>query len=276
MIGLFDSGVGGLSVWRELVCAYPLTSTLYVADQAHIPYGPRPIERVREYSVQITRFLLSRGAGVVVVACNSASGAALHHLRGMFPDVPFVGMEPAVKPAARGTRTGGVGVLATPVTFQGDLFASLVERYAADVRLTRQVCPGLVEQVEAGRLDTSDTVAMLRGYIEPMLADGVDTLVLGCTHYSFLGPAIAHVAGEAVRIVDPAPAVAAQAHRLELALGGVVTTPAVHRAWTTGDPGTLERLYGALGLPPVRGVEQLVWLSDGSLLPPPDARYKSP
>ena len=160
-IGIFDSGVGGLSVWREIARQLPREDTIYFADQAHIPYGPRSMDEIRGFSEAITRFLLERGCKAIVAACNTASAAALKHLRETFPHVPFVGMEPAVKPAAETTHTGVVGVLATPATFQGELFASVVERFANGVRLINQVCPGLVEQVEAGRLDTPNTRAML-------------------------------------------------------------------------------------------------------------------
>ena len=129
-IGIFDSGVGGLSVLRAVRRQMPAQPVIFLADQAHVPYGPRPMEEVRNFSEAITRFLLEQGAGIIVVACNTASAAALYHLRGLFPHVPFVGMEPAVKPAAETTRSGVVGVLATPATFQGALYASVVERFA--------------------------------------------------------------------------------------------------------------------------------------------------
>src|SRR5512147_3315383 len=145
-IGIFDSGIGGLSVWREIAKQLPHEDTIYFADQIHIPYGPRSLQEIRLFSEAITRFLLERNCKIIVVACNAASAAALKHLRATLPDVPFVGMEPAVKPAAETTRTGVVGVLATPATFQGELFASVVERFANVVQLINQVCPGLVEQ----------------------------------------------------------------------------------------------------------------------------------
>ncbi|RME36964.1 MAG: glutamate racemase [Thermoflexia bacterium] len=173
MIGVFDSGVGGLSVWREIVRELPGVPTLYVADQAHVPYGPRPLEEVRRFAEGITRFLLAQGATVVVLACNTASAAALHHLRALFPQVPFVGMEPAVKPAVQRTRNGRVGVIATPATFQGELFASLLTRFGRDARVLPQVCPGLVEAVEAGALEAPETEALLRSCLAPLLAAGI-------------------------------------------------------------------------------------------------------
>ncbi len=240
LIGVFDSGVGGLSVWREIARQLPGHDTLYVADQAHVPYGPRPLAEVRRFAEGIARFLLEEGADVVVVACNTASAAALHHLRATFPDVPFVGMEPAVKPAVQNTRTGAVGVIATPATFQGELFASLLERFAADVRVFPQVCPGLVEAVEAGELDTPSTERLVRACLEPLLAAGIDELVLGCTHYPFLRPLIERVVGSGVEIIDPAPAVARQTGRVLASAGKNAPQGRAgqHTFYTTGDPAT--------------------------------------
>jgi glutamate racemase len=213
-IGIFDSGVGGLSVLCEIRQQYPYESVIYLADQAHVPYGPRPVEEVRRFSEEITRFLLSRGAKLIVVACNTASAAALRHLRQIFPQVPFVGMEPAVKPAAETTTTGKVGVLATSATFQGELYASVVERFANSVMLLQSTCPGLVEQIEAGNLRGKETAIILEGALKPMLAAGIDTVVLGCTHYPFAIPLIEEIVGPGVRVIDPAPAIARQVGRL--------------------------------------------------------------
>jgi glutamate racemase len=175
-IGIFDSGIGGLSVWREIARQLPHEDTIYFADQIHIPYGPRALQEIRSFAEAITRLLLNRNCKLIVVACNTASAAALRHLRSAFPDVPFVGMEPAVKPAAETTRTGVVGVLATPATFQGELFASVVERFANGVQLIKQVCPGLVEQIEAGRVNTPDTLELLERFLIPIRAARADTV----------------------------------------------------------------------------------------------------
>ena len=247
-IGLFDSGVGGLSVWREIVRQLPLESTLYVADQAHVPYGSRKLSEVRELSEGVVRFLLGQGATLVVVACNTASAAALHYLRHTFPNVPFVGMEPAVKPAAEQTHNGVVGVIATPATFQGELFASLVKRYAQGVQVLTQVCPGLVEAVEAGMVDTPETEALLRQYLTPLVEAGADQLVLGCTHYPFLRPTIERVVGARVTIIDPAPAVARQAGRV--LAGQVRHRPRVqkqHVFYTSGEVADLAAALEQLG-----------------------------
>lgn len=192
----------------------PDEATLYLADQGHVPYGPRPLEEVRAFAEGITRFLLEQGAKIIVVACNTASAASLHHLRQTFPAVPFVGMEPAVKPAAEHTQSRVVGVLATPATFQGALYASVVERFANGVELLQHTCPGLVAQIEKGDLDGAQTRAILEDALLPMLAKGIDTVVLGCTHYPFVIPLIEEMVGENVRVIDPAPAVARQVGRL--------------------------------------------------------------
>ncbi len=247
-IGVFDSGVGGLSVWREIVRQLPAENTLYFADQAHIPYGQRPLDEVRRLTENITRFLLAQGAKVIVVACNTASGAALHALRETFPDVPFVGMEPAVKPAVEHTRTGVVGVIATPATFEGDLFAGLVARFGDGVDLHAQACPGLVEAVESGAFDTPETEALLRRYLTPLLEAGIDQLVLGCTHYPFLSATIQRIAGPDVALIDPAPAVARQVGRV-LAERNLLA-PAVqqgrHQFYTSGDPMQFSEMMRAL------------------------------
>lgn len=207
-LGILDSGVGGLSVLPHVRDRLPAEDLLYFADQAHIPYGPRAPEEVRDFTAEITRFLLRRGAKLIVVACNTATAAALDYLRHTFPDVPFVGMEPAVKPAALTTRSGRVGVLATPSTLNSHRYATLMARFADGIRVFEDPCVGLVQQIEAGALDVPATRDLLRHAVEPMLAEGVDTLVLGCTHYPFIRPLLQEIAGDGVAIIDPAPAVA--------------------------------------------------------------------
>ncbi len=254
-IAIFDSGVGGLSVWREIASLLPGEDILYLADQAHVPYGTRALEEVRAFSEAIAGFLVEKGAQVIVLACNTASAAALHHLRRVFPQVPFVGMEPAVKPAVERTHNGTVGVIATPATFQGELFASLINRYAGGVRVLTQACPGLVEAVEAGALDTPVTEALLRQYLTPLIEAGIDQLVLGCTHYHFLRPLIERIAGNGVMVIDPAPAVARQTARV-LAQQGRAAGPRAygrHVFYTSGDRATfaaqLEQLLPVSGNP---------------------------
>lgn len=265
LIGVFDSGVGGLSIWREIVRLLPRYDVLYVADQAHVPYGHRPLEEVRRFAEGIARFLIGEGVQVVVLACNTASAAALHYLRAVLPQVPFVGMEPAVKPAVQNTQTGVVGVIATPATFQGELFASLLERFANNVIVLTRVCPGWVEAVEAGMLNTPETEALVRSCLEPLLEAGIDELVLGCTHYPFLRPVIERVVGPGVEVIDPAPAVARQTGRVLAARGvGPSRGPARRRFATTGDPerfrAMLSRLIGVDAQ-----VEPLRWTPGGFL-----------
>lgn len=248
MIGVFDSGVGGLSVLRVLRQTLPHEDFIYLADQVHVPYGPRPMLEVRHFAEQITRALLTQGADLIVVACNTASAAALHHLRTTFPDTPFVGMEPAVKPAAEHTHTGVVGVLATPATFQGELYASVVTRFAQGVTILQDTCAGLVEQIEAGALEAPPTRTILERALRPMLAQGIDTVVLGCTHYPFVQPLIEEIAGSQVRVIDPAPAIARQTARLldQYHLRKTGDAPGEVRYVSTGDANRFREAVRAL------------------------------
>ncbi len=259
-IGIFDSGVGGLSVLRAVRTLLPCHPVIYVADQAHVPYGARTQAEVRDYSEEITRFLLAQGVGLVIVACNTASAAALHYLRGAFPQAPFVGMEPAVKPAAAVTHSGVIGVLATPVTFQGELYASVVERFAKNVTVLQDTCPGLVGQIESGQLDAPATRAILEQALGPMLNRQVDTVVMGCTHYPFVIPLIQEIVGPRVRVIDPAPAVARQARRLLEMRGWLHDCPSTAKAqiYTTDDPAHLRVMLPRL-LGEVHVVQYIRW-----------------
>lgn len=246
-VGVFDSGVGGLSVVRALRQLLPAQPIHFLGDQAHVPYGPRSLDEVRAFSFALTRHLLAQGARLIVVACNTASAAALYELRRAFPDTPFVGMEPAVKPAATHTRSGVVGVLATPATFQGALYASVVERFAQGVTLLQDTCPGLVQQIEAGAVHAPQTRAILEQALEPMLRQGIDTVVLGCTHYPFAIPVIEAIVGPQVQVIDPSPAVARQVQHLLAERGWLaVGAPAELRVETTGDPEGLQTLLPQL------------------------------
>jgi glutamate racemase len=222
---------------------------------------------VRRFPEGIVRFLLDRGAKLIVVACNSASAAALSQLRVTFPDVPFVGMEPAVKPAAEGTHTRVVGVLATPATFQGALYASVVERFGAGVNLLKDTCPGLVEQIEAGNLSGPETRRILERALHPMLGQGIDTIVLACTHFPFVIPLIQEIVGESVSVIDPAPSIARQTLRLLDAANAQARAgqPRQVEYFTSGDTGGLERmLKQLLGLDArVRGLE---WAGETRLI----------
>jgi glutamate racemase len=236
-IGVLDSGVGGLSVLKHLRVLLPDEHFLYFADQAHIPYGPRPPEEVGGFTAGITRFLLRRGAKLIVVACNTASAAALDYLRLTFPNTPFVGMEPAVKPAALTTRSGRVGVLATPSTLSSHRYAGLMARYGSGIEVFEDPCVGLVQLIEAGALDAPETRRLLRRVLSPMLSAGIDTVVLGCTHYPFIRPLLSEIAGEDVAIIDPAPAVARHTKNVLQNLNLVVPThqEGSLRCFTSGD-----------------------------------------
>lgn len=258
MIGVFDSGVGGLGVWREVVRALPATPTVYLADQAHAPYGDRSVEEIRELSFAATRVLLDEGAVVVVVACNTASAAALSALRRAFPAVPFVGMEPAVKPAAAASRSGVIGILATRATLEAPGFAALVERHAAGARVVAQIGEGLVEAVEAGRLEASSTVELVRRCVGPLRAARADHVVLGCTHYPFLGHLIRASAGPGVTVVDPAPAVARRVADVWTSLpeaAAIAAGGARHRLLTSGQVEPFRRLVERLVPGVATGVE---------------------
>lgn len=213
MTGIFDSGVGGLSVWREMVNMMPGERFLYVADSGHCPYGPKSKEEVTQRASRITEYLIANGADLIVVACNTATGAAIEHLRAQYP-VPFVGMEPAVKPAALNTHTGVIGVLATKGTFKGELYLRTLHKFAANATVIEQIGEGLVEAVESGAIETPETYALLEKYLRPMLERRADHLVLGCTHYPFLIGPIQKIVEDKMMIVNPAPAVAKRASEI--------------------------------------------------------------
>ena len=235
-IGVFDSGVGGLSVLREIRARLPDESLLYVADSGHVPYGEKTPEFIRERSQRIAEFLLGQGAKALVLACNTATAAAVADLRERYPELPIVGMEPAVKPAAAATRSGVVGVLATTGTLKSAKFAALLDRFASDVRVITQPCPGLVEQIEAGELEAPRTRELLRGWVEPLLAEGCDTLILGCTHYPFIKPLLRELVPESISLVDTGAAVARHLQSLLDQRGLRASGPAQGtRLWSSGD-----------------------------------------
>ena len=280
MIGIFDSGVGGLSVWRQLAPSLPDVPMIYLGDQAHVPYGARAGEEVRCLAERCTRWLIARGCSVIVIACNTASADALHSLRAQFPKIKFVGMEPALKPAAQQTKTGVIGVLATQVTLQGRLFASVKERFANNVVVLEQVCREWVEIVEQGQHDAAQKprrrgseakttdgngvarrlLSVVAKYVEPLLAQNADALVLGCTHFPFLAPVIVRVIDEwrvthshapEVTLIDPAPAVARQAMKVwrnRVNLAGFENPRGLnaHEFWTTGNAKRFDEVASAL------------------------------
>lgn len=207
-IGLFDSGVGGLSIFRAVARELPAYDLVYFADQKYCPYGSRPAPEIRALSKRIVEFLIQAECRIIVVACNTASAAALYDLRETFPHINFVGMEPAVKPAALATRTGKVAVLATRGTLDGELFARTRDGHARGVQVLTVYPDDWVERVERGDIGSPETEASVRRVVEPLLEQGVDMLVLGCTHYPFLAPLIKKIAQQNAFIVDPSDAVA--------------------------------------------------------------------
>jgi glutamate racemase len=212
-VAVFDSGIGGLSVAREIRRALPAEDLLYYADTANVPYGDRPSEWVRERSLAIGRWLQAQGAKTLVVACNTASGAALEALREAL-SIPVIGLEPAVKPAVRDSVNKRVGVMATTVTLASARYARLVEAYGDGATVLAQPCPGLVDLIEGGHLDDPALHTLLHRFALPLREAGVDTVVLGCTHYVFVQDPIQEALGPQVRLVDSGPAIARQTERV--------------------------------------------------------------
>ena len=258
-IGIFDSGIGGLSVLREVRKLLPSEDYIYFSDNAYCPYGQKDPSLIIDRAREISDFLLFKGADVIVVACNTATGAAIATLRAEYssPDervefisqgrrdhVKFVGMEPAVKPAALGTRTGVIGVLATAGTLKGSKYLHTRGRFEDNVRIAEHVGQGFVELVEAGILDGPEAEATVRASLQPLLDEGADVVVLGCTHYPFLRPVIERIAGPGVQVIDPAPAVARQAQRLleerGVPMGEGPFSVELH---SSGDPAALSRIF---------------------------------
>ncbi|GMR02942.1 MAG: hypothetical protein BMS9Abin20_1298 [Acidimicrobiia bacterium] len=229
-IAIFDSGIGGTTVLDAIRERAPWADLIYVADHAFGPYGERSLDEVRDRTELLATYLVSSGVEVIVIACNSASAAALHHLRDVLPDIAFVGMEPAVKPAAYGTKTGVVGVMATGATFQGELFRSLVGKHGEGIDIIEQPCPGLAAAVEDG----ADVGPLLDRFLPPIVDAGADVVVLGCTHYPLIQAQIAQRLPEGTAIIDPAPSVALRvidvAHNRDVDTKGTASA----RWWTTG------------------------------------------
>ena len=252
-IGVFDSGVGGLSVLREIRRALPAETLCYVADSAHAPYGERSVAYIEARSRHIIGFLQAQGAKAVVVACNTVTGLVIGHLRAAFPGLPLIAIEPAVKPAAQSTHSGVIGLLATRQTVASPGLQRLLQLHASGRQVLLQACPGWVERVERGELDGAETEAAVAQYLRPLLAQDADTLVLGCTHYPFLAPLIRRLAGPAVQVLDPAPAVARELARRLAALDLLNPATEVGREqfWTSADPRRIGPVISALWGAPV-------------------------
>jgi len=246
-IGIFDSGSGGLSVYREIVRLLPQERYVYYADNAHCPYGEKTAAYIQDRARAITDTLLGKGADIIVVACNTATAAAIATLREEYPGISFVGMEPAVKPAALGTETGVIGVLATAGTLKGSKYLKTKGRFEDDVRIVEHVGEGFVELVEKGILEGPEAEETVRRSLQPLLDAGADRIVLGCTHYPFLRPVIEAVAGPGVQVIDPAPAVARQTVRmLEKDCIPTDEGPFSIDLSSSGDPEALRRIFALI------------------------------
>lgn len=233
-IGIFDSGLGGLSVLQQVCKLLPNETIFYVADSAHAPYGCKDERFVEQRSRYITEKLLEQGAGVIVIACNTATASIIDRFRQDY-GIPFVGVEPGIKPAVQLTQNARVGVLATTATIASERYQQLIQRYAQSIKLYSQACPGLADKVEQGAVAAADTRALLNTYLQPLLQQDIDTLVLGCTHYSFLSDTIREMVNTDITLVDTSRAVADQLSRI---IGQdenktISRSPAVHY-FTTG------------------------------------------
>lgn len=239
-VGVFDSGVGGLSVLGHIRERLPHENLNYFADAACMPYGNKSAAEVEARSLHIADYLMDQGAKALVVACNTATAAAVQAMRAKV-DVPVIGMEPAIKPAVHGSVSGVVGILATSGTISSDKFNRLMQRYTEHAELVVQPCPGLVERIEAGELDSPRIRELLQQYLEPILAKGADTVVLGCTHYPFVIPAIRKIIGDEIRIVDTGEAIARELER-QLGIHGLLNMTGRQARYTFTASGRIAEL----------------------------------
>ncbi len=246
-VGVFDSGVGGLSVLKAIRKKHPTIDFIYIADSGNAPYGSRSAEFIESRASHIADSLIEAGAEIIVVACNTATAIAVAKLRAKLT-VPIVAMEPAIKPAVAHTKTGVIGVLATERTIESPTVARLCKEFGQGVNILLQPCPGFVELVERGELSSDYTYAYLKKIISPLIAQGADTLVLGCTHYVFLEPAIQQIAGPGVRIIESSAAVARQTMRyLGIQNNIKLSEPAGKELFlTTGSPENAQFIFSQL------------------------------
>jgi glutamate racemase len=244
-IGIFDSGVGGTSIWKEIHELLPNEHTIYLADSKHAPYGPKGKERIRALSKKNTEYLLNRGCKLIVVACNTATTNAIAYLRQHF-DVPFVGIEPAIKPAALQTLTNTMGILATKGTLSSELFHKTSNLYGNGISIIEQVGEGIVPLIENGQLYSNEMTSLLKTYVQPMLDANIDHLVLGCTHYPYLISILKDLLPETVKIIDSGEAVAKQTKAVLDAnnLLNIGTETPTHQFYTNGNPKVMQQLIG--------------------------------
>ncbi len=240
-IGLFDSGVGGITIWKEIHRMLPMEHTMYLADSKNAPYGQKSKEDIISLSVKNTEFLLNNNAKIIVVACNTATTNAIQYLREHF-DVPFIGIEPAIKPAALHSKTGVIGVLATKGTLTSDLFHKAVKTHQ-NVKIIDQIGFGLVSLIEQGKIHSQEMTDLLKEYLAPMVAQKMDHLVLGCTHYPFLADQISAIIPDDIKIIDSGEAVAKQTRHI-LEKSNLINTEGLskHLFYTNIDTAVLSSL----------------------------------
>lgn len=254
-IGVFDSGVGGLSIWRAIRRLLPQESLAFFADSGHVPYGEKPTEELQDLTGRIVRFLLSKDAKLIVIACNTATVHAIAYLREAFPEVPFVGVVPVVKTLARQTRTGAIAVLSTPATSESPYLAALIREFASDKDVINVGCDGLENMVESGQIRTRATTALLERHLAPVKGSRADVVGLGCTHYPFLRARIKSILGPGVRLYDPSRPVARRTRQVLAEGDALAQNPApAYTFYTTGDTSVFGEVASKLLRFPVRQV----------------------
>ncbi|MEX0684300.1 MAG: glutamate racemase [Dehalococcoidia bacterium] len=257
-IGVFDSGVGGLSIWRALRKLMPDESMDFLADSGHVPYGEKSTAELQDLTSSITRFLLDHDAKIIVVACNTATVHAIGHLREVFPETPFVGVVPVVKTLARQTHTGTIAVLSTPATSSSAYLAGLIREFAPDKEVVNVGCDGLENMVEAGHIRTRATTALLERHLAPVLASHADVVGLGCTHYPFLRNRIKSMLGPGVRIYDPSRPVARRTRQVLEERDALAVNPSpAFRFYTTGDAALFREVASKLLRTPIERADHI-------------------
>ena len=246
-IGIFDSGIGGTSIWKEIATLLPNENTIYLADSLNAPYGEKSPKKIIEFSIKNTELLLNKGCKLIVVACNTATTNAIEFLRNTY-DVPFIGIEPAIKPAALKTKTNSIGILATKGTLSSALFSKTSELFAANIQVTEQVGKGLVQLIESGKLHSDEMNQLLTKHLKPMLVNNIDYLVLGCTHYPYLIPQIQNIVGDKVQIIDSGLAVAKQTKAIleQYQLENTSTQKGKHHFYINTGVDVLEDILGGV------------------------------
>lgn len=245
-IGIFDSGVGGTSIWKEIHTLLPNENTIYLADSANAPYGSKGKTAIIDLSIKNTEFLISQGCKIIIIACNTATTNAIDYLRATY-DIPFIGIEPAIKPAALLTKTNAIGILATKGTLSSELFSKTTSLFASNLTVVEQIGNSIVEAIESGKLHSNELKTLLKTYLKPMIDANIDHLVLGCTHYPYLIPILTELLPENVKIIDSGEAVARQT-KVVLEKNHLLTsqeTPSENQFYTNGNPEVLASLLGS-------------------------------